>query len=119
MKKIDATPAGGPAVDAARVELMLGELRLPGIKIVWAELAARADKEGWPAARFLAALAEYEISEPSRRRIARHMSEARLPVGKTIATFDFAAVPMVSKAQVMALTAGDAWLAGGANLLTL
>ena len=50
MKKIDAT-------DAARVELMLGELRLPGIKMVWAELAARADKEGWPAARFLAALA--------------------------------------------------------------
>ena len=53
MKKIDAIPAGGPAVDAARVELMLGELRLPGIKMVWAELAARADKEGWPAARFL------------------------------------------------------------------
>lgn len=117
MKKIDATPAGGPAVDAARVELMLGELRLPGIKMVWAELAARADKEGWPAARFLAALAEYEIAERSRRRTARHISEARLPVGKTIATFDFAAVPMVSKAQVMALTAGDAWLAGGANLL--
>jgi DNA replication protein DnaC len=117
MKKIDATPAGGPAVDAARVELMLGELRLPGIKMVWAELAARADKEGWPAARFLAALAEYEIAERSRRRIARHLGEARLPVGKTIATFDFAAVPMVSKAQVMALTAGDGWLAGGANLL--
>lgn len=117
MKKIDATPAGKPAVNAARVELMLGELRLPGIKIVWAELAARADKEGWPAARFLAALAEYEIAERSRRRIARHLSEARLPVGKTIDTFDFTAVPMVSKARVMALTAGDAWLAGGANLL--
>jgi DNA replication protein DnaC len=117
VKKIDATPAGKPAVNAARVELMLGELRLPGIKIVWAELAARADKEGWPAARFLAALAEYEIAERSRRRIARHLSEARLPVGKTIDTFDFTAVPMVSKAQVMALTAGDAWLAGGANLL--
>ena len=35
------------------------------------------------------------------------MSEAKLPVGKTLATFDFAAVPMVSKAQVMTLTAGD------------
>jgi DNA replication protein DnaC len=117
MKKIDATPAGGPAVDAARVELMLGELRLPGIKMMWAELAARADKEGWPAARFLAALAEYEIAERSRRRTARHMSEARLPVGKTVGSFDFTAVPMVSKAQVMALTAGDGWLASGANLL--
>jgi DNA replication protein DnaC len=110
MKKIDAT-------DAARVALLLGELRLPGIKMMWADLASRADKEGWPAARFLAALAEHEIAERSRRRIARHMSEARLPVGKTIDTFDFVAVPMVSKAQVMALTAGDAWLVGGANLL--
>jgi DNA replication protein DnaC len=117
MKTIDATPAGGLAIDAARVELMLGELRLPGIKMMWTQLAARADKESWPAARFLAALAEHEIAERSRRRTARHMCEARLPVGKTIETFDFAAVPMVSKAQVMALTAGDAWLAGGANLL--
>ncbi len=47
------------AIDAARVELLLSELRLPGIKLMWAALAARADKEGWPAARFLAALAEH------------------------------------------------------------
>ena len=40
------------AIDAARVELLLSELRLPAIKLMWAALAARADKEGWPAARF-------------------------------------------------------------------
>jgi hypothetical protein len=45
-------------IDAARVELLLSELRLPAIKLMWVALAARADKEGWPAARFLAALAE-------------------------------------------------------------
>jgi len=117
MKKTDATPARESAVDAARLELMLGELRLPGIKMMWAELARRADKEGWPAARFLAALAEHEIAERQRRRIERHMHEARLPVGKTIDNFDFAAVPMVSKAQVMALSSGDGWLGGGSNLL--
>lgn len=104
-------------VDAGRVDLLLGDLRLPGMKLMWPELAARADKEGWPAARFLAVLAEHEIAERSRRRIARHLSEARLPVGKTIDTFDFGAVPMVSKAQVMALCAGDSWLSGGTNLL--
>src|SRR5438094_491204 len=70
-----------------------------------------------PAARCLAALAEHEIADRGRRRIERHLLEARLPVGKTIANFDFAAVPMVSKAQVMALTAGDSWLEKGANLL--
>jgi len=115
-------PTGGSvvgknAVDAGRVDLLLGDLRLPGMKLMWAELAVRADKEGWPAARFLAALAEHEIAERSRRRIARHLAEARLPVGKTIDTFDFNAVPMVSKAQVMALATGDSWLAAGTNLL--
>jgi hypothetical protein len=47
-------------IDAGRVELLLTELRLPAIKLRWADLAAQADKEAWPAARFLAALAEHE-----------------------------------------------------------
>jgi DNA replication protein DnaC len=104
-------------VDAARVELLLAELRLPAIKLMWTKLAEQADKEGWPAARFLAALAEHEIADRGRRRIERHLTEARLPVGKTLDTFDFEVVPMVSKAQVMALTSGDSWLENGGNLL--
>ena len=103
-------------VDAARIELLLSDLRLPAIKLMWAKLAEQSDKEGWPAARFLAALAEHEIADRGRRRIERHLAEARLPVGKTLASFDFEVVPMVSKAQVMALTAGDSWLEKGANL---
>jgi DNA replication protein DnaC len=104
-------------VDVARLALLLAELRLPAVKLVWPDLAAQADKEGWPAARFLALLAEHEMAERSRRRIERHLAEAKLPPGKTIDTFDFEAVPVVSKAQVMALAAGDAWLGRGANLI--
>jgi DNA replication protein DnaC len=104
-------------IDAARVELLLSEFRLPAIKLMWAALAARADKEGWPAARFLAALAEHEMADRGRRRIERHLASARLPAGKTFDTFDFNAVPIVSKAQVMALAAGDGWLDQGANIL--
>src|SRR5881398_1923487 len=103
--------------DAARIELLLSDLRLPAIKLMWAKFAEQSDKEGWPAARFLAALAEHEIADRGRRRIERHLAEARLPVGKTLDSFDFEVVPMVSKAQVMALAAGDAWLEKGANLL--
>ena len=104
-------------IDAGRLSLALNDLRLPTIKLVWADLAAQADKEGWPAARFLAALAEHEVAERARRRIERHLAEARLPPGKTIDTFDFEIAPVVSKAQVMALAAGDAWLGMGANLI--
>ena len=104
-------------IDAARLELLLTELRLPSVKLMWAKLAQQADKEGWPAARFLVALAEHELDDRDRRRIERHLAEARLPAGKTLATFDFDLVPMVSKAQVMALASGDAWLGNGANIL--
>src|SRR5262249_37783610 len=104
-------------IDTARVELLLSELRLPAVKRVWASLAGQADKEGWPAARFLAVLAEHEMAERARRRIERHLAEARLLPGNTLDTFDFEAVPIVSKAKVMALAAGDAWLNQGANLL--
>ncbi|MGJ0391591.1 MAG: IS21-like element helper ATPase IstB, partial [Methylocystis sp.] len=104
-------------IDAARVDLLLSELRLSGVKLVWSALAATADKEGWPAARFLAALAEQELADRGQRRFARHLTEARLPPGKTLDAFDFDAVPMISKAQVQALAAGDAWLEKGANLL--
>ena len=69
-------------IDAARVELLLNELRLPTFKQMWAELARQSDKEGWPAARFLAALAEHEMADRGRRRIERHLAEARLPLAR-------------------------------------
>ena len=96
-----------PMIDAQRLSLMLNELRLPTIKHIWGDFAAQADKEGWPASRFLAALAEHELAERDRRRIERHLAEAHLPAGKTLDCFAFDAVPMISKAQVMAICAGD------------
>ena len=66
-------------IDAARLNLLLNELRLPAIKHLWSTFTERADKEGWPAARLLAALAEHEIAERGQRRIERHLAEAGLP----------------------------------------
>ena len=104
-------------IDEARLGLLLSDLRLPTIKHIWPRFAERADKEGWPASRFLVALAEHEIAERARRRIERHLAEARLPPDKTLDAFAFEAVPTISKAQVMALVAGDGWLERGANIL--
>jgi DNA replication protein DnaC len=105
------------AIDAQRLTLILNDLRLPAIKQAWPEFVARADTEAWPAARLLATLAEHEIAERDRRRIERHLLDARLPPGKTIDAFAFDAVPMISKARVLALCAGDLWLDQGANLI--
>ena len=35
-------------IDTARLSLALTDLRLPAIKLVWPDFAARSDKEGWP-----------------------------------------------------------------------
>jgi len=104
-------------VDAAKLPLMLNSLRLPTIGRIWQEFGGRADREGWGSARFLAALCEHELADRATRRIARHLAESGLPHGKSFATFDFAAVPTIRKAHVMALAAGEAWLEEGGNLL--
>lgn len=104
-------------IDAARLTALLTQLRLPTIKALWPQFTEQADTEGWPSARFLASLAEQEMTERERRRMERHLAQARLPPGKTLENFDFSVLPMLSKAQVMAITAGDTWLDQGGNLI--
>src|SRR3546814_13708217 len=76
-------------IDVTKLTLMLNELRLPTIEQLWPTFAERSDKEGWPAARFLSAITEHETAERGRRRMERHLAEAKLLPGKTIDTFDF------------------------------
>ena len=102
---------------AARLPLILNELRLPTVKRLWAALAEQSNKESWPAERFLATVMEHELIERETRRLDRHRLESQLLPGKLLSTFDFNAVPTVSKAHVTALTEGDGWIEQGANLL--
>jgi DNA replication protein DnaC len=105
------------AFEPARNALMLNELRLPTMGRLWTEFAQRSDKEGWPAGRFLSALLEHELAERAKRRIERHRDESQLDTTKTLASFEFAEVPMLSKAHVMALASGDSWIDKGATIL--
>lgn len=102
---------------AARLPLILNELRLPTVKRLWAGLAEQSNKEGWPAERFLAAVMEHELAERETRRLERHRLESQLLPGKLLSSFDFTTVPTVSKAHVTALVEGDGWIDQGANLL--
>jgi DNA replication protein DnaC len=104
-------------VDTARLPLLLNELRLPTIAALWPDFTERADREGWPAARLLATLAELELAERSQRRIQRHLTEARLPPDKTLDSIDFTALPMLSRAHVTALASGDGWISTGGTIL--
>ena len=100
-----------------RLGIILTDLRLPTVKRLALELCAQSDREGWPGNRLLEALFEHEINEREVRRIERHRTESALTADKRLSSFDFSAVPSVSKAQVMALAAGTEWLDRGANVL--
>ena len=102
---------------SARLSMMLTDLRLPTIKRLAGDLCTQSDNEGWPAHRLLEALLEHEINEREARRINRHRVESNLSPDKRLSSFDFSAVPSVSKAQVMALAEGTEWVERGANVL--
>ena len=109
--------AADAANSGAAVPIMLTELRLPTIKRLWADLAAQSNREGWPAERLLHTLLGHEMAERETRRLARARADSCLPPGKSLTDFDFAAVPAVSKAHVMALAEADSWIGQGHNLL--
>ncbi|MEM5453007.1 ATP-binding protein [Burkholderia sp. JPY164] len=69
------------------------------------------------AARLLGALLEHELAERAKRRIERHRTESHLDPTKTLAAFDFGAVPTFSKVHVTALATGESWLEKGATVL--
>lgn len=105
------------AATSARLGVMLTELRLPTMKRLVPELCAKSDREGWPGQKLVEILLEHEMNEREVRRIERHRVESGLSPDKRLSSFDFAAVPCVSKAQVTALTQGHEWLQRGANVL--
>ena len=74
-------------VDPPQLDLLLKQLRLPTMRTLWRSFTERADREGWPAARLLAALASQEVTDRERRRFERHRAEAKLPPGKTLDNF--------------------------------
>ena len=49
--------------------------------------------------------------------MARARADSQLPLGKSLDEFDFAVVPAVSRAQVMAMAEADSWINQGHNLL--
>lgn len=109
--------SAGATATSGRLDLMLTELRLPTIKRLAADLCTQSDREGWPGHRLVEALMEHEMAEREARRLDRHRSESALSPDKRLSSFDFAAVPSVSKAQVTALAEGTEWLDRGANVL--
>lgn len=59
-------------IGVAQLPVMLNALRLPTIRRVWQELGARADRESWGSARFLAAMCDPTMTVAAIDRLVHH-----------------------------------------------
>ena len=94
------------AAPRAGLAVKLRALKLPAFVTHHAELAGRAETEGWPFDRFLDGLADLELEERTRRRIERVLKAAHLPADKTLATLELARLPAAVKRQLPTLCEG-------------
>lgn len=97
--------------------LLLKQLGLPTMLQQWDLLEPLAQKEQWRPGEYLAKLCELEINRRYQKRVTRHTHEAKLPGGKSLATFDFAAAPSVKKSQIVALSENAGWVKQANNVI--
>jgi len=104
-------------VQTATLPLMLKQLRLSSIARHWQGFLDKAERNGWDGAQYLSALCEQELADRYSRRIARYSKESHLPVGKSLASFDFAQVPGLAREQLEALAGSSDWTRQARNVL--
>ena len=88
------------------LETYLKKLRLPTILRNYARFAEDAAQKSLSYDRFLLALAEQEVLQREENQRQRRIREARFPVHKELADFDFSCVASLSKQRVLELARG-------------
>lgn len=86
--------------------VLLRALKLPGFVAHFEALADQAEREGWSFEAYLHQLAEIELDERGRRKIARLLKRSKLPSDKTLATLDLDRLPAPVRRQVPRLCEG-------------
>jgi DNA replication protein DnaC len=108
-------PAPAPTL-AQSLAILMRALKLPAFARYAEEVAQKAEREGWTFGCYLHHLAELEVQERHRRRIARHQKSSELPAEKTLATLNRALLPAKIQKQLPTLCEGG-FVERGDNLL--
>jgi DNA replication protein DnaC len=89
------------------LEQQLQTLHLAAIGKQYRPVAQQAAQANWPYERYLAHLVAQESDRRDRNRRTRRIKEARFPLLKELADFDFTAIPQLNKQRILALAQGD------------
>jgi DNA replication protein DnaC len=90
----------------ALLENYLKSLRLPTFLENYGKFAEDAIQNGQDYTRYLQALAEQEVRQREQNRLRRLIRNARFPVLKELADFDFSAIPALDQRRVLSLAQG-------------
>ena len=89
------------------LESYLRQLRLPTFVKNYRSFASDAAQNQLDHTRYLLALAEQEVHQREQNRTQKRLKDARFPVTKEMADFDFSAIPSLNKNQVLDLARGE------------
>jgi DNA replication protein DnaC len=102
---------------AATLPVLLKQLKLSTMAGLWESYLDQATQRGWNPAQYLAALCEEEVNQRYSRRIAGYFKESKLPVGKTLSSFDFSCLPDIEAGRLEAMAADASWVKRSENIL--
>lgn len=98
---------------------LVKQLRMPAIASHWRERAQLAETTHASYGEYLADLLELELSLREQNRLARVYRDAKLPTGKTMASFAFHQAKSVNQAQIQSLAEDPTWVKDAENLILL
>lgn len=104
-------------INSATLPFLLKRLNLTHIQASWENMAQQAETLRWTYPQYLTALCDKEFSIREQRRIQDHIREAKLPIGKTLNTFEFGKLASINAAQITALAENTDWVVNANNLI--
>ena len=91
----------------ANLTRRLKELHLPAVRECYAQQAQTARQESYSYERYLLELTESECEVRRQNRISRYLKESKLPLEKTLDSFDQKRLPQKVKIQLNTLVEGS------------
>lgn len=92
--------------DKNKLNKMLKELHLPTVRNIYESAVKEAEKNSMRYEEFLLGLMEQERFDREQRKIERLLRQSRLPIDKTMSSFDLSRLPMKEVQKVRGLMDG-------------
>lgn len=88
----------------AMIDIYCKQLKLPGLKATFRDLARDANNQNQTPTAFLSTCLSMEVESRAQRRLSTRLRQAKFPEAKTIEKFDFTSIPKLPKTTIISLT---------------